>query len=123
MSARLPSRSTRAEGTCSCASASTLAWALRSWFAPSPTFRATRAPTRMPVDPWPIAMLAIATASSMMFMGSETCPRMTLHRPGGGSWGSEFGPWRVWRSSASAAERPSPGVTPSASATSGPGTA
>ena len=68
-SSTLPDRRTRALGTWSWASASTLAIALRSWFVPMITLNDTNANTMTPVATCPMAKLAMLTISSMMFIG------------------------------------------------------
>ena len=68
-SSTLPDRRTRALGTWSWASASTLAIALRSWFVPMITLNDTNANTITPVATCPMAKLAMLTISSMMFIG------------------------------------------------------
>ena len=64
-----PDRRTRALGTWSWDSASTLARALRSWLVPMTTLNETRAKTMTPVATCPMAKLATLTTSSMMFIG------------------------------------------------------
>ena len=76
-SSTAPARRTRAWGTCSLASASTLARALSSWLEPMTTLKVTSAVTTSPVGIWPIAKLATPTISSMMFIGLESCSRAT----------------------------------------------
>ncbi len=85
-------RRTRACGTCSLASASTLARAFSSWLVPIITLNSTRPSTTRAVAIWTMAKLAPTTNSSMMFIGLASCSRATAHTLGGGSVGSSFGP-------------------------------
>ena len=80
-----PARRTRAWGTWSCASASTLARALSSCREPITTLNVTSSATKMPVATCPIARLATATITSMMFIGFDSWPSATDQRLGGGS--------------------------------------
>ena len=90
-------RRTRAWGTWSSASASTLARAFSSCLDPITTLNVTSPDTTMPVAIWPIAKLAAPTSSSMMFIGFNSCPRATDHTLGGGSVGSALGPYSLSR--------------------------
>jgi hypothetical protein len=91
-SSTTPPRSTRACGTCSLASASTLARAFSSCAEPMITLNVTSPKTTIPVGTCPIAKLAAQTISSMMFIGLASWPRATTQTLGGGSVGSSFGP-------------------------------
>src|SRR6516164_2264535 len=113
-----PDRRTRACGTCSLASASTLAWAFSSWSEPITTLNVTSPSTTRAVAIWTMAKLAATTSSSMMFIGLTSWPRATVHILGGGSVGSAFGPYSSSRRSASWVSSPSSGLTPSCPATS-----
>ena len=64
-----PERRTRACGTWSLASASTLARAFSSWLVPITTLNSTRPSTTSAVAIWTIAKAAAQTISSMMFIG------------------------------------------------------
>ena len=75
ISSTRPARRTRACGTCSCASASTLARALSSWREPMTTLNVTSSATKMPVATCPMARLATATITSMMFIGFDSWPQ------------------------------------------------
>ena len=107
-----PERRTRACGTCSLASASTLARAFSSWAVPITTLNVTSPSTTTAVAIWTIAKLAATTISSMMFIGLTSWARATTHMLGGGSAGSSFGPYSSSRRSASWASSPSSGLTP-----------
>ena len=72
--------------------ASTLACALSSWFVPITTLNVTSAATTIPVATWPMARLATATMSSMMFIGFASWPRATTQTLGGGSLRSSLRP-------------------------------
>src|SRR6516165_8098229 len=111
-------RRTRACGTCSLASASTLAWAFSSWSEPITTLNVTNPSTTTAVAICTIAKLAATTSSSMMFIGLTSWPRATTHILGGGSVGSAFGPYSSSRRSAWWTSSPSSGLTPSCPATS-----
>ena len=89
----VPSRRTFDCGSCMVARASTLLRACISCRAPMRTFRTTRNPTITAVEPCPIAALTIATATSMMFMGSRTCCSTTDHSDGGACAVSLLGPY------------------------------
>ena len=115
-----PSRSTRALGTCSWASASTLARAASSCLEPITTLKVTRPRTTIAVEISPMSRHAAVTTSSMMFIGLTSCPRATTHTLGGASVGSAFGPNLASRSSTSGPVRPRAGSTPSRPATSSP---
>ena len=80
-----PERRTRACGTCSLASASTLARAFSSWAVPITTLNVTSPSTTTAVAIWTIAKLAATTISSMMFIGLTSWARATTHTLGGGS--------------------------------------
>ena len=101
-----PDRRTRARGTWSLASASTLARAFSSWAEPMTTLNVTSPSTTTPVATCTIAKLAAQTISSMMFIGLASCPRATTHRLGGGSVGSSLGPYSASRCSVSPAPSP-----------------
>ena len=122
-SAIWPERRTRACGTCSFASASTLARALSSWLVPITTLNNTSPSTTSAVAIWTIAKLAATTISSMMFIGLTSWPHATAHTLGGGSAGSSFGPYSASRRSTSAAASPSSVSTPSCAVTSCAGSA
>ena len=77
------SRSTRACGTCSLASASTLALAVSSCRVPSVRFSTISRATMIPVDTSPISRLTTTTATSMMFIGSRSWSRAILQADGG----------------------------------------
>ena len=111
-------RRTRACGTCSFASASTLARAFSSWFVPITTLNSTRPSTTRAVAIWTIAKLAATTISSMMFIGLTSWPRATTHMLGGGSVGSSFGPYSASRRSTSATVSPASASTPICAVTS-----
>ena len=101
-----PSRETRACGTCSFDSASTLALAFSSWRDPRTTLKRTSSAMMMPVDASPIAKLTAATATSMMFIGSRSCCSAMARTDGGFSPVIWFGPCSDSRSAASACESP-----------------
>ncbi len=113
-----PKRRTRACGTCSPASASTLARALSSCRDPITTLNVTSSATKIPVATCPMAMLATATIANMMFIGLESWPRATDHKLGGGSVVSLFGPYCASRRSTSSLLNPWSGSTPNRVATS-----
>ena len=69
ISSMRPARRTLAWGTWSCASASTLANALRSWLVPMITLNETSARTMTPVASCAMLKLAMLTINSMMFIG------------------------------------------------------
>ena len=56
-----------------------------SWRVPMTTLSVTRSATRTPVEACPMAMLTMATAISMRFIGSRTCTRAMFSLEGGGS--------------------------------------
>ena len=112
ISATWPERRTRACGTCSFASASTLARAFSSWLVPITTLNSTRPSTTRAVAIWTMAKLAATTNSSMMFIGLTSCSRATTHMLGGGSVGSSFGPYSASRRSTSATVSPASASTP-----------
>ena len=118
ISSTAPDRRTRARGTCSCASASTLARAFSSWAEPMTTLNTTSPSTTMPVATCPMPKLAPLTISSMMFIGLASWPRPTTHTLGGGSTASSLGPYSASRRVTSPASSPRSGSTPTASATS-----
>ena len=118
ISATWPERRTRACGTCSLASASTLARAFSSWLVPITTLNSTRPSTTRAVAIWTIAKLAATTISSMMFIGLISCSRATTHMLGGGSVGSSFGPYSACRRSTSATVSPLSASTPICAVTS-----
>jgi hypothetical protein len=105
-SATWPDRRTRARGTWSCASASTLARAFSSWLEPMTTLNVTSPSTTTPVATCAIAKLATQTISSMMFIGLDSWPRATVHTLGGGSVGNSFGPYSASRRTASSTSSP-----------------
>ncbi len=106
-----PDRRTRAMGTWSWASASTLAIALRSWLVPMITLNRTSAMTMAPVGICPIAKLAMLTMSNMMFMGLSSWPFATSQSVGGGSTVISFCPYCVRRRRTSSASSPFPAST------------
>lgn len=69
ISSTRPDRRTRAWGTWSCASASTLALAFSSWLEPMTTLNVTSPSTTRAVAHCAMAKLATHTISSMMFIG------------------------------------------------------
>ena len=101
-----PDRRTRACGTCSFASASTLARAFISWLVPMMTLNSTSPSTTSAVAICTIAKLAPTTSSSMRFIGLTSWPRATAHRLGGGSVGSSFGPYSARRCCTSSGAQP-----------------
>ena len=101
-----PSRSTRVWGTCSFASASTLARALSSCRVPSTTLSRTSAATSTAVETCAMSRLATATTASMMFMGSRSWDSATTQIDGGFSLVSLFGPVSCRRRAASRWVRP-----------------
>src|SRR5262245_51453170 len=113
-----PSRTTLACGTCRFASAVTLARAFNSWRDPSTTFNSTSSATMMPVETSPIAKLTTVTATSMMFIGSRSCPSATAQTDGGFSLVISFGPYCDSRLAASAALNPDVASVPNDPATS-----
>ena len=106
ISSTWPDRRTRARGTCSCASASTLARAFSSWAEPMTTLNTTSPSTTTPVATCAIAKLAAQTISSMMFIGLSSWPRPTTQTLGGGSTGSSLGPYSASRRVTSPAPSP-----------------
>ena len=96
-----PSRTTRVCGTCSLASASTLARAFSSCRVPRTTLSSTRAATSAAVDSCPMTALAAATATSMMFIGSRSWASPTTQIDGGFSLLSLLGPVSCSRRAAS----------------------
>src|SRR6185437_10467833 len=113
-----PERRTRAWGTWSWASASTLARAFSSWSVPMTTLNVTSPSTTTPVATCAMAKLAAQTISSMMFIGLASWPRATTHMLGGGSDGSSLGPYWASRRWTSSVASPCSGSTPIAVATS-----
>ncbi len=105
-SSTVPSRRTRAIGTCSWASASTLAMALRSWLVPMITLNSTSAITIAPVAIWSMVKLAMLTISSMMFIGLAICAFAICHVVGGGSVATSFLPYVATRLVTSAGAEP-----------------
>jgi hypothetical protein len=105
-----PSRSTRVCGTWSLASASTLARALSSCRAPRTTLSSTSAATRTAVETSRMSRLATATATSMMFIGSRSCPSAITQTEGGFSLVSVFGPTSRRRWAATRWVRPCRGI-------------
>ena len=112
------SRSTRACGTCSLASASTLALAVSSCRVPSVRFSRISRATMIPVDTSPISRLTTTTATSMMFIGSRSWSRAILQADGGFSAAISLAPNLVSRSAASPAVRPAATSEPAAATTS-----
>src|SRR6266516_175895 len=113
-----PDRRTRARGTWSLASASTLARAFISWFVPMTTLNITSPSTTRPVATCAMAKLATQTISSMMFIGLDSWARATAQMLGGGSVGSSFGPYwasRRWTSSLASPRSGSTPIRPAAS--------
>ena len=112
-----PPRSTRVWGTCIFDNASTLARAMSSWRVPNTTFSTTNKATIRAVGTSPIARLTTATATSMMFIGSRSCPSATAHIDGGFSLVIWFGPCCDNRAAASVTVRPTVSSEPMAATT------
>ena len=113
-----PSRTTRACGTCSLASASTLARALSSCREPRTTLSTISRPTITPVDTSPITRLTSVTAINIRFIGSRSWPSATATIDGGFSAAISFRPYVATRCPASASPRPCSPSEPSRASTS-----
>ena len=117
-SARAPSRTTRAWGTCIRARASTLARAVSSCRVPSRMLSTTSSATRTPVATSPMRRLTTTTATSMRFIGSRSWTAASANADGGFSAVIALGPCDASRDDASVALSPATASEPACARTS-----